>query len=103
MSKMLDRFQGDAGKELRLETFFSQSIVARDAKLAEELADLVELRELQAGEILIEQNEEDDDIFFIISGSSVYTSTGAALGLADVAITSVRWQPSNRRSVALPP
>ncbi|MBY3514205.1 cyclic nucleotide-binding domain-containing protein [Rhizobium leguminosarum] len=77
---MIERFQGDAGRELRLEALTAQSIVARDAALAEELADLVELRELDVGQILIEQNGEDDDIFFIISGSFGIHINGRRIG-----------------------
>lgn len=69
MSRMLERFHGPNGRELRIEAFLSQTIVARDHTLAEELADLAELVEVEAGQTLIEQNGEDDDVFFIISGS----------------------------------
>ncbi|MCD7111663.1 nucleotide-binding protein [Rhizobium sp. DKSPLA3] len=77
---MIERFRGDAGRELRLEALVTQSIVARDQVLAEELADIVELLELQAGQILIEQNGEDNDIFFIISGSFGIHINGRRVG-----------------------
>ncbi|TBD50281.1 TIR domain-containing protein [Rhizobium ruizarguesonis] len=77
---MIERFQGDVGKELRLEALTAQSIVARDPALAEELTDLVELRELDVGQILIEQNGEDDDIFFIIAGSFGIHINGRRIG-----------------------
>ncbi|WP_210163498.1 TIR domain-containing protein [Rhizobium leguminosarum] len=80
MSRMIERFHGDAGRELRLEALTAQSIVARDPALAEELTDLVELRELEVGQILIEQNGEDDDIFFIISGSFGIHINGRRIG-----------------------
>ncbi|NNH83571.1 cyclic nucleotide-binding domain-containing protein [Rhizobium laguerreae] len=77
---MIERFQGDAGRELRLEALTAQSIVARDPALAEELTDLVGLQELDVGQILIEQNGEDDDIFFIISGSFGIHINGRRIG-----------------------
>ncbi|WP_206119148.1 TIR domain-containing protein [Rhizobium laguerreae] len=80
MSRMIERFQGDAGRELRLEALTAQSIVARDPALAEELTDLVGLQELDVGQILIEQNGEDDDIFFIISGSFGIHINGRRIG-----------------------
>lgn len=81
MSKMLERFQGDAGRALRIDVLGQQSIVGKEPKLAEELADLVELRHLDAGEILIEQNGDDNDIFFIVSGSFSIHINGRRYGL----------------------
>ncbi len=80
MSRMLERFQGDAGREVRVESLIAQSIVGGDRKLAEELADQAELVELSSGQTLIEQNAEDNDIFFIISGSFGIHVNGRRLG-----------------------
>jgi len=66
---MLERYQSEEGRDLRIEAFLSQSIVGQDQALAEELATLAELSELQTAQTLIEQNGEDDDVYFIISGS----------------------------------
>jgi len=104
VSKMFDRFQGADGKQLRLEAFVSQSIVGHDTALAEELADLVELREFGAGEILIEQNEEDDDIFFIISGSFSLHVNGRRLGIrgrGDHVGEMAAIEPTQRRSATV--
>lgn len=78
---MLERFLGEEGRELRVESFAAQSIVGRDITLAEELADQAELLEYAAGQVLIEQNAEEDDIFFIISGSFSIHVNGRRLGV----------------------
>ncbi|KGD99622.1 TIR domain-containing protein [Rhizobium sp. YS-1r] len=101
---MLERFQGDAGKDLRIEALGSQSIVARDAKLADELAELIELRQLETGETLIEQNGEDDDIFFIISGSFSIHINGRRHGLrgrGDHIGEMAAIEPTQRRSATV--
>lgn len=77
---MLERFQGDTGKNLRIESFSSQTIVGGDVKLAEALAEVSEIVEVNAGATLIEQNGEDDDIFFIFSGSLSIHINGRRLG-----------------------
>lgn len=80
VSRMIERFQRDDGRALRFEAFLAQTIVSRDPALAEELAELVELAECDAGQTLIEQNGEDDDIFFIISGSFGIHVNGRRIG-----------------------
>ncbi|MCI9865247.1 nucleotide-binding protein [Rhizobium skierniewicense] len=66
---MLERFMGDGGKDLRIESFGAQTIVRGDVQLAEALAEVAEMLEVDAGVTLIEQNGEDNDIYFIFSGS----------------------------------
>lgn len=65
---MLDRFQGQQGRRLLTEAIFTQSVVLGNDALAMELADRIELIEVAAGQAIIEQNAEDNDIYFIISG-----------------------------------
>ncbi|ASW08117.1 TIR domain-containing protein [Rhizobium sp. 11515TR] len=77
---MIERFQGDVGRVLRVEALLSQWIVAGDRALAEELADVVELLEFETGQAMIEQNGEDNDIFFIISGSFGIHINGRRVG-----------------------
>ncbi len=80
MSKMLERFMGDGGKDLRIESFGAQTIVRGDVQLAEALAEVAEMLEVDAGITLIEQNGEDDDIYFIFSGSLSVHINGRRLG-----------------------
>ncbi|ARO23747.1 cyclic nucleotide-binding protein [Rhizobium sp. S9] len=77
---MIERFQGDAGRELRVEVLLAQWIVASDRALAEELADVIELVEFDTGQAMIEQNGEDNDIFFIIAGSFGIYINGRRIG-----------------------
>ncbi|HEX7115627.1 MAG TPA: TIR domain-containing protein [Steroidobacter sp.] len=65
----MNRFEGEAGRRLRVEAFAMQRIVAGNRALAEELADTCELRALRPGETLIEQDASDNDVYFILAGS----------------------------------
>ncbi|WP_440657811.1 TIR domain-containing protein [Ensifer adhaerens] len=101
---MIERFQGEAGRELRLEALVTQSIVAHDRALAEDLADIVVLVELEAGQVLLEQDGEDDDIFFIISGSFGIHINGrriGARGRGDHVGEMAAVEPTQRRSATV--
>lgn len=67
---MLNRFEGEAGRRLRVEAFTEQRIVAGNVALATELAEVCELRAVSPGDIVIEQNDSDNDIYFILTGSA---------------------------------
>ncbi|HZO71031.1 MAG TPA: TIR domain-containing protein [Ktedonobacteraceae bacterium] len=66
---MKERFTGNAGRRLLIEALKIQKMVAGNAALAEELADLVGVMEISAGEKIIHQGAFDNDIFFILTGS----------------------------------
>lgn len=66
---MKERFEGNAGRRLLIDTLKTQKMIAGNAALAEELAILVEVIEVQAGETIIRQGASDNDIFFILTGS----------------------------------
>ena len=66
---MIERFEGVEGRRLFINELLTQTIVLNDSDMASALADASELRELAAGDVLIKQDGEDNDIFFIISGS----------------------------------
>lgn len=65
---MLDRFQGDGGRRLLIETLKDQKIVAGESELAESMADKVELLEMKPGETLISQGASDNFLLLILSG-----------------------------------
>lgn len=65
---MIERFEGTEGRRRLTQTLRSQKIVAGNAVLADELAELVELTSIEPGEFLINQGDSDNDIFLIISG-----------------------------------
>ena len=66
---MIHRFQGDAGKRLRIEALVSQKIVGGNRKLAEALSDSAEIMAVQAGDLLIEQGASDNDVYLILAGA----------------------------------
>lgn len=65
---MIDRFLGDAGKRVRVAAFLDQRAVSGDKALAEELASICELRQLETEDVLIEQDADDNDLYFIMTG-----------------------------------
>jgi CRP/FNR family cyclic AMP-dependent transcriptional regulator len=65
---MLDSFEGDQGRGPRIEAIARQRITSGNHALAEELADMIELRAVPAGTTLIEQANEDNDLFLILEG-----------------------------------
>ena len=65
---MITRFKGDNGRRLLIEAFLSQKII-RDIEIAEYLTDNVELSMLEDGEHLILQDNNDNDLYFIITGA----------------------------------
>jgi CRP/FNR family cyclic AMP-dependent transcriptional regulator len=66
---MIDRFQGDRGKRLLVEEIQRQKLVAGIPGLAEAFADAGELVQVPKGEVLIEQDGGDDDVYLIIAGA----------------------------------
>lgn len=67
--QMLHRFEGNAGRRVRVETLLSQKLVSHNRALAEKMADRLLLKSLVKDEILIEQNNSDNDVYLILSGS----------------------------------
>ncbi len=65
---MINRFKGEIGRRLLIETLYNQKIV-RDSKIAECLADNIELFMLENNDILIEQDKPDNDLYFILTGA----------------------------------
>jgi predicted nucleotide-binding protein len=66
---MKERFEGDGGRPLLLAAMTSQMIVHGSEAIASELVQVSQLHELVNGDVLISQDGEENDIFFLISGS----------------------------------
>ncbi|WP_234196797.1 TIR domain-containing protein [Pseudacidovorax sp. NFM-22] len=66
---MKERLEGPRGRRQRVDLIRRQRLVAGNERLAEKLADIVDLRELNTGEVVIEQGGEDNDLYFILTGS----------------------------------
>ncbi len=101
---MLDRFLGAGGQRLRADCIAAQKLVAGDATLAAELASLADMRALAVGETLIEQDADDNDIFFILVGSFDVLVNGrrvARRGPGDAVGEMAAIEPSQRRSATV--
>lgn len=66
---MIARFHGDEGFRRLVDALASQFPLRSDAGLAGRVAEACELRSYAAGEVLIEQDGADNDVFFILTGS----------------------------------
>jgi predicted nucleotide-binding protein len=66
---MLHRFEGDAARRVRVEALMSQKLVSHNSELAEQMADRLPLKALAKGEVLIEQDGTDNEVFLILAGS----------------------------------
>jgi CRP/FNR family cyclic AMP-dependent transcriptional regulator len=65
---MIERFQGERGRQNLADALRNQKIVAGNTELAERLADSGSLIEVAPGTSIIQQAAEDDDVFLIIAG-----------------------------------
>jgi len=74
---MLARFTSN--KRLLLEALSSQKLVGTNTLVADALADRVQLMEVKQGEIIIEQNAYDNDIYLILAGSLKVNVNGRAI------------------------
>jgi CRP/FNR family transcriptional regulator, cyclic AMP receptor protein len=69
-SNMLQRFQGRQGRRARVEVLRAHAAILQHGDaIAENVADRATLRELAQGDVLIRQDEADDDLFFVLSGT----------------------------------
>lgn len=68
-SPLIERFEGQQGKRLLMDTLSTQWLIGHDRRLADAFAAVAELRELTAGEVLISQGKSDNDIYFLLAGS----------------------------------
>lgn len=102
--QMIDRFIGDKGQRLRVEAFSSQKLVSGNRGLAEELARRAELIAVPAGNTLIEQEADDNDIYFIFCGSFAAIVNGrriAVRGPNDHVGEMSAVQPAQRRAATV--
>lgn len=66
---MIERFLDQThGRRRIVECLLGQNLVANNNGFAEDLVDVIELRELSPGEVLINQDWEDSDLYFILVG-----------------------------------
>lgn len=78
---MKERFEGQDGRRLLVQALLEQRVVQGNAPLASDLADSVELLEVDKEDVLIEQGGEDNVIYFILSGSFRIVINGKLRGI----------------------
>jgi len=78
---MISRFEGEAGRRLRIEALTNQKMVAGNKALAEELADRVQLLTFMTNDVLIEQGGSDNHVYMILSGSVNIEVNGRVVAL----------------------
>jgi CRP/FNR family transcriptional regulator, cyclic AMP receptor protein len=66
---LLDTFTGERGRHFCVEALAAQRLVSGNRKLAEELADCAEVLAIAAGQTLISQGADDNEIYFILAGT----------------------------------
>jgi len=102
---VIERFTGEAGKRLRISALVSQKAVGGNQALAAELADIVEIRAVRTGAILIEQEAEDNDVYFILAGTFNVVVNNSKLvgfrGVGDHVGEMAAIEPSLRRSATI--
>lgn len=77
---MLQRFQGERGRQLLLETLIAAKLFAGNRAAAEEAQTDGELIEFEAGKALIEQGDFTNDVFFILTGACSVVVNGRQVG-----------------------
>lgn len=66
---MLERYQGDAARRLRVEAALECKLAKGNQALAEAIADQATLRGFGPGEALVEQGAQDNQVYILISGA----------------------------------
>ena len=66
---MKERFEGESGRRLLIDTIKEQKLVAGDSALASEIASIGEVIELKPANVLIKQGHGDNDLYLIVAGS----------------------------------
>jgi len=67
---MIERFTGETGRRILVETLQSQKIIKGNYELAEQIAKIGELIEIKSGVRIIEQGNWDNHVYLILTGSS---------------------------------
>lgn len=105
-TRMMERYEGEAGRRLRIQAALESKIVAGDLAVAEAIAERATLRAFSAGEPLIEQAGDDNQVFILISGSCDVIVNGKVVGRrvpGDHVGEMAAIQPSQLRSATIMP
>lgn len=77
---MIERFNGEKNRRVLVTALLSQKMVTGNKLLAEALADRVELLGVSRDGKIIEQNEDDNEVYFILSGAFSVVVNGRQVG-----------------------
>src|SRR5216684_505219 len=66
---MIERFTGETGRRILVETLQSQKLIKGNSELAEQIAKIGELIEIKSGVRIIEQGNWDNHVYLILTGS----------------------------------
>ena len=98
------KFEGEAGRRRLLDLLREQKIVQGSDALAEELSKLVEIKNLRAGDVLIEEGRDDTDLYFILDGVFNVIVRGKRIGQRSAGTQvgeMAAVQPGQRRSATV--
>lgn len=102
---MKERFEGTEGKRLLLAALQSQKVCVGDpTNIAAALAEVVEVLEVQASDIIIREDAHDNDAYFILAGSFAIVVKGnevARRSVNDLVGEMTAIDPSLRRSATV--
>ncbi|MCW1750159.1 TIR domain-containing protein [Rhizobium acaciae] len=101
---MRERFEGDAGRRLRLEALAAQKMMLGNGPLVEEVADHCTIEEYAAGAELMQQESDTNDIYFILAGTVQIVVNGhrvAVRGPGESVGEMAAIQPTQKRSATV--
>ncbi|MBK9263120.1 MAG: nucleotide-binding protein [Polyangiaceae bacterium] len=65
---MKSRFEGQDGRRRLLDALLEQRAVAHDQAIAQQIADAADIRVHQAGDVLMQQDDNGNDVAFLLAG-----------------------------------
>lgn len=101
---MKERFEGAAGRRLRVDALRNNKLVQGDVALAEEIADRAELVTVDARQAMMVQGEATNDLYFILAGTASIVVNGrevAHRGPGDHVGEMAAIQPTQSRSATV--
>lgn len=103
-SGLLDRYEGEAGLRLRIESALDSRLAAGNRALAEAIARTASIRAFRKGELLIEQDGDDNQVFILLSGACDVVVNGKVVNrrtAGDHVGEMAAIQPAQRRSASI--
>lgn len=101
---MIQRFEGDSGKRLLIQTLLNQKIISGNHELASAFADVLKLQSVKSGDPIIEQDASDNDIFLILAGMFEVIVNGRVVAMRmanDHVGEMAAIEPTQRRSASV--